>query len=688
MRNIWTVFKTDLRTLSKCFFACVVVVAIALLPSLYAWLNIYSNWDPYGNTGGISIAVASLDRGYTDNGEYVNKGRDVLEDLKTATSINWVIVDTEQEATDGVYAGDYYAAVVIDEDFSRKMYRMFTDWTGQPAITYYENAKKNAVATKITDTAVETLKRSISENYLAVVISGIMEQSNLLAADLTETDPETAVKGLLYQAQDVLSGCRAMMDAFRAAGSTGVSETDAQALSDAIASINSSLPDGDAIADSAARLQHALYTALANVERALDRFESALDTAQPPAAQQQLRDAAAAMGKLSTQLSGLAGQLDGINVTGNPVLTAQAIQLRELAGHCTQLQNALNQLADGGAAGGLLADCGALVEAIRNAAARIPVTDRDLRRQLDTVVSEVSDAMDGVKSLSADAKAMRAALSDTTAALSVTMEQLRPAAERMVNALSDTIDKLEGMTAGEYMDMLLEILGGDPAAYSRYFPEMVQTTVNKVYPIENYGSAMAPFYTTLAIWVGGVILSSLVKIHARTEGLIDPRPAELYFGRYLFFFLLSQIQAAVIVTGDLYLLKIQCLHPGLLYLTASLTAFTFSLLIYSLAIAFGDVGKAVVVVIMVMQIAGSSGTFPIELLPEIYQKIYRFFPFPYAIDAMRECICGLYGDYYMTQLAFLLLFAAAALLIGLLVRRPFMGLNHFMEEKLEETELL
>ena len=688
MRNIWTVFKTDLRTLSKCFFACVVVVAIALLPSLYAWLNIYSNWDPYGNTGGISIAVASLDRGYTDNGEYVNKGRDVLEDLKTATSINWVIVDTEQEATDGVYAGDYYAAVVIDEDFSRKMYRMFTDWTGQPAITYYENAKKNAVATKITDTAVETLKRSISENYLEVVISGIMEQSNLLAADLTETDPETAVKGLLYQAQDVLSGCRAMMDAFRAAGSTGVSETDAQALSDAIASINSSLPDGDAIADSAARLQHALYTALANVERALDRFESALDTAQPPAAQQQLRDAAAAMGKLSTQLSGLAGQLDGINVTGNPVLTAQAIQLRELADHCTQLQNALNQLADGGAAGGLLADCGALVEAIRNAAARIPVTDRDLRRQLDTVVSEVSDAMDGVKSLSADAKAMRAALSDTTAALSVTMEQLRPAAERMVNALSDTIDKLEGMTAGEYMDMLLEILGGDPAAYSRYFPEMVQTTVNKVYPIENYGSAMAPFYTTLAIWVGGVILSSLVKIHARTEGLIDPRPAELYFGRYLFFFLLSQIQAAVIVTGDLYLLKIQCLHPGLLYLTASLTAFTFSLLIYSLAIAFGDVGKAVVVVIMVMQIAGSSGTFPIELLPEIYQKIYRFFPFPYAIDAMRECICGLYGDYYMTQLAFLLLFAAAALLIGLLVRRPFMGLNHFMEEKLEETELL
>ncbi len=693
MRNIWKIFKTDIRTLRKCFFASVVVVAIALLPSLYAWLNIYSNWDPYGNTGGISIAVASLDRGYTDNGEYVNKGRDVQEDLKTSTSINWVIVDTEQEAVDGVYAGDYYAAVVIDEDFSRKMYRMFTDWTGQPAITYYENAKKNAVATKITDTAVETLKRSISENYLEVVISGIMEQSNLLAADLTETDPETAVKGLLYQTQDVLSGCSHMMDAFRAVGgSGGISAADAEALSAAIAHINQNLPDGEEAADTAAAIQHALYTALEKVERALDRLEQKQNDAQLPELlpeiRKELEDAAAEMGKLSARLNALADRLESTAISGTHLVTAQVRHLRGLADRCSALQKMLNELAAASDISGLQKDCAALVAAIREMTDQIPVTEHELRDQLDTVVSDVSDAMEGVKALSNDVKALRGAMANTTQALSTTMELLRPAAERMVTSLSETIDRLEGATTSEYTDMLLTILGGDPAAYSQYFPEMVQTTVNKVYPIENYGSAMAPFYTTLAIWVGGVILSSIVKIHARTDGLIDPKPAELYFGRYLFFFLISQIQAAVIVTGDLYLLKIQCLNPGLLYLTASLTAFTFSLLIYSLAIAFGDVGKAVVVVIMVMQIAGSSGTFPIELLPEIYQKIYRFFPFPYAIDAMRECICGLYGDYYITQLAFLLLFAVAALLIGLLVRRPLMGLNHFMEEKLEETELL
>ena len=687
MRNIWTVFKTDIRTLSKCFFACVVVVAIALLPSLYAWLNIYSNWDPYGNTGGISIAVASLDEGYTDeDGTYENKGDDVVADLREATSINWVIVDTEEEAKGGVESGDYYAAVVIDKQFSRNMFRMLTDWTGKPAITYYENAKKNAVATKITDTAVETLKRSISENYLEVVIGGIMEQSNLLAADLTADDPEAAVKGVLYQAQDLLHACGRMMDAFEAAGGSGVSESSAAALEAAVANINKNLPDGAQLQQTAAEIQLQLNTALARVERALDRLSSAIGNApDQKETQQKLLDAADTMDKTADALETWAA---GLEASGTEAGKTQAEAARQTAAECRKTAKQLRALAESPDSADLLADCDALVKSIRTMVDKIPVTSKALQKELDTVAGQVADTMEGMAALAGDAKAMKTALAETADAVGDTMALLRPATEKLLTSLESTIDDLEGLTTDEYMDTLVNILGGDPAVYGQYFPEMVQTSVNAVYPIANYGSAMTPFYTVLAIWVGGVILSSLIKIHARTEGLIDPKPAELYFGRYLFFFVLSQIQAAVIVTGDLYILKVQCLHPGMLYLTGALTAFTFSLLIYSLALSFGDVGKAIVVVIMVMQIAGSSGTFPIELLPAIYQKIYRFFPFPYAIDAMRECICGMYGNYYWQQIGFLLLFAAAALLIGLLVRRPFMGLNHFMEEKLEETELL
>lgn len=687
MHNIWTIFKNDLRSLGKCFFACVVAVAIALLPSLYAWLNIYSNWDPYGNTGGISIAVASLDEGYTDeNGCYENKGDAVVEDLRNATSINWVIVPTEQEAKQGVEAGDYYAAVVIDRQFTRNMYRMLTDWTGKPAITYYENAKKNAVATKITDTAVETLKRSISENYLEVVISSIMEQSNLLAADLNTEDPEAAVKGVLYQAQDLLHASLHMMDAFQKAGNGGVSPSNAAAVEDAIAAINRHLPDGDTLHKTAAEIQLELNAALARAERALEKLQDAIENAPAPgSSREELLKAADRMDSAAASLDKWAADLERF---GTDITMAQAEAARQTAARCRELAGQLRALAEAPDAKDILNDCDRLITDIRGMVDQIPVTAAALQKQLSVISGQVADTMEGVAALNADAKALKTALKQTGDAAGAAMGLLRPAAEKLLSSLEETLEGLQEYTDEQFRGTLLEILGGDPLVYGQYFPEMVQTRIHTVYPVANYGSAMTPFYTVLSIWVGGVILSSIVKVHARTDGLIDPKPAELFFGRYLFFFVISQIQSIVIVSGDLYLLKVQCLHPGMMYLTGALTAFTFSLLIYSLAISFGDVGKALVVVIMVMQIAGSSGTFPIELLPEIYQKIYRFFPFPYAIDAMRECICGMYGSYYWQQVGFLLLFAAAALVIGLLVRRPFMGLGHFMEEKLEETELL
>ena len=684
MRNIWTVFKTDVKTLSKCFFACAVVVAIAVLPSLYAWLNIYSNWDPYGNTGGISIALVSLDKGYTDeDGVFTNKGQDVVDDLREATSIDWVIVDSEKQAKDGVYAGDYYAAVVIDKDFTYKMYHMLTEWTGKPSITYYENAKKNAVATKITDTAVESLKRTISENYLEVVIGRVMTQANLLAADLTEDDPEAAVKGLFYQVQDLLAGCRATMDAFDAAKNSSTIDIDSGKLSQIIQNINSSLPDTGKIQETVAQIDQAIYTALEKVQRALDQFQQAIaDGGSLDDARKAIEAAADTMGQMGDKLTEWADRLEQESA-GN----AAAKLARDIAAKCYQLQSRLAALPDNEDLQTAISDCKDIVAAIGNMTGKLLPTADELRKELENVMGQISNAMENVKGLGDDVRAVQNALANTALALDETMALLRPAAERLSQSVSETLDKLQNLTADEYMDILLDILNGDPETYGQYFSQMVQTTVTPIYPIENYGSAMAPFYTVLAIWVGGVILVAIIKPHARLDGLVDPTPRELYFGRYIMFFLLSQIQAAVIITGDLLILKIQCLHPGLLYLTGSLTALSFSLLIYSLALSFGDVGKAIVVVVMVLQIAGSSGTFPIELLPEIYQKIYRFFPFPYAIDAMRECICGLYGDYYITQMAYLLLFDAAALLIGLLVRRPFMGLNHFMEAKLEETEL-
>ena len=681
MRNILGVFKYDIKTLSRHFFAMAVAVAICLLPSLYAWLNIYSNWDPYGNTGNISIALASMDKGYvTEKGEVVNKGQEVLDDLRESTAINWVFLDSEEEAVNGVYSGKYYAAVVIDEDFSYNMFNMLTEWTGKPSITYYENAKKNAVATKITDTAAGNVKASINEAYLEVVISTVMESANRIADDITGDDPAGSLRSILEQSIVTLNACNRMMDSFGAAvAGTNLPQVDTQRLDEIIMTINEKLPDGSTLRQTVAEVSMKINENAEKVENALRVLENAtVDTSGVAAANQVIAGSAASYEEIAKLLEEMAA--DAPTSDTRAYIESMASVARETSGWLYKLSE--TEIADTAINGAV----DSLKTLVKLNQSFIPCLD-DISIQVESTFLSVADMLDDAKIMLNDVHQLKQAAANVKAAGVDTLSILKPAGTRVASSLADALHKLETLNGEDYLKALLEILGGSPILYGEYFAQVVQTTVTPVYPIANYGSAMAPFYTVLSIWVGGVMLGAIFKAHARHDGLVDPKPHELYFGRYLLFFFLSQIQTAIIITGDLFLLKIQCLHPGLLYLCGAVTSFTFSLLIYSLAVSFGDVGKAIVVVVMVLQIAGSSGTFPIELLPEIFQKIYRFFPFPYAIDAMRECICGVYGSTYVVKLGQLLIFAVVALGIGLFARRPFIGVNEFMEERLEETEM-
>lgn len=677
----------------------VVAIAIVILPSLYAWLNIYSNWDPYGNTGGISIAVASLDEDYTTpEGETVNKGRDVLDDLRESTSINWVVVDTQDEAVEGVRAGDYYAAVVIGEDFTYNMYNMLTQWTGKPTITYYENDKKNAVATKITDTAASNLKQSITENYLEVLIGNIFREASDLSQALTADDPVGSAQGLLTQANTLLLSLNQTLQAYANVGAGGGMDSAlSQEVSDLVSSMNSHTPSTGDLTATVSQISREIYAALQKADSALQQAYQALETAVNggnneaalAAADRALSAAAQELGKAGQAVSDWGHRFDG--QTGSAAQAAQKAA-QELSEQLFGLQAQLNSLPglveskdDALAA---VKSCVDTVDALTNRVGDLLTPSQsDLAQDIKDVAGQAEGMLDGLKGTAADVRTLLSQAQGLQGSLDSVLADGQAAISDASAKLTELIENLDLSGTQTQLSTLVDILGGDPAVYGQYFSELVQTSVEPVYPIANYGSAMAPFYSVLAIWVGGVILVALMKVHAKPDGLLDPKPWHLYFGRYLTFLLFNELQAAVIVTGDLFILGVQCENIGMFYLTGALTSFVFSLLIYSLAISFGDVGKAVVVVVMVLQIAGSSGTFPIELLPQVYRKIYHFFPFPYAIDAVRECLCGMYGNTWLVQIGYLMLFAVAALIIGLFVRKPFIGLNEFVEEKLEESEL-
>lgn len=706
MNAIFRIFKSDVQALARHFFAFVIIIAITIIPALYAWFNIYANHDPYGSTGNIRIAVASNDTGTTlDNGTYVNMSEEIFNELRESDSINWVFPDSVDAALDGVYSGEYYAAIVISEDFSYNMYHLSAALSAERApLTYYENAKKNAVANKITETAASTLQQTINTKYLQVLFQTVFEKANDVSSALSPEEAAQAVTDKITELRDTLNAYCTAIGQFTASGDAINS-----VLSDTQAALNSmAAPDTSSMTSAQATItnaQSAIAALSAGIDSKLNQMQATLNElvatldslAGSPAvgtitdAEQALLDQAVKEAQsLETQLQALRNLFPETgSITGSQYVieTLDALILRT-----QQLENALSLLYRSGSLesiSGTVASCRSTVATIQSLLTGnlLPGIDTMLSN-FNAILSYVTPLLNSLSVTLDDVQPILGATQDAVSVINGTLTQLQHLLQTVSGRLTETLDTVADSTTDERLETLVTVLGGDAQQYGFFLSSPVDVAIETVYDVNSYGTAMAPFYSVLAIWVGGVMLVAILKVHADPKKAPGARDVELFFGRYLLFFLIGQLQALVIVLGDMYLLDCQCVHPWLFWLSASVTSFVFITLIYSLTLSFGDVGKAIVVVIMVVQIAGSSGSYPIEILPDVFEKIYRFFPFPYAINAMREAICGIYRYDYLIYLGELLIFAVLAFLIGLVVRRPFIGVNHFVSEKLEETELM
>ncbi len=695
MKNISKIFRSDIKGVCTNFFALVIVIGICFLPALYAWFNIYANWDPYSNTGNIKIAVANLDKGWTNKDqETIKMGDDIVESLKEKDSIGWCFLDTEKEAIDGVESGDYYAAVVIDKDFTYSMYNAIADNFTNPKITYYENQKKNAVATKITDTAVSTLQQSINQQFIKAVTQTVFETTNGISEDL---DDEDAVKNFINKMEAVnnnLKGYSQMIDEFIRANNL---------VSEGVADANSSIASSqNAIKESAQELeegqknlkksQQSFHEVSAEINTSMDEVTKAFAQMEKDIEASELENDIAALIKdaeqinkdkaeLEKAIAGLSGQFQG-------GLSSELSEVEDKVGSLMPDNKDLASMSMKMLMSKIKTTREGLEEAQRT-------YNNKIVPEIDTIMGNAEDALKTTQEMLTTMSKTMGSMQDifngvdtTIGTLNTSLVELKTVLDKTSDKLSETLERIDTASAEEQLQIIMEFLSGDPDVYGDFFSETVEIEANYIYEIENYGSGVAPFYSVLAIWVGMTILVSIVKVHAPKDGLQNLKPHELFLGRYLLFFTLSQIQAVIIVLGDLYLLKIQCLYPFQLWLVAAVASFAFSILIYALTIAFGDIGKAAAVVVMVIQIAGSGGTYPIEALPAFFRNVYIFFPFPYAINGMRECIGGMYKNTYSVCILQLLLFAAAGLLIGLVIRIPFMKVNHFIEERMEDTKML
>ena len=681
-------FFSDLKAIFSHFFSVVIIIAVLVIPALYAWVNIYANWDPYGNTGNVPIALASRDRGYTTrDGKTVNRGREIGEEVSQSTSIRWIVIEDADEAIEGVKRGDYYGALVMGENLSRNMYDLTAAMEDhEPSIIFYQNAKTNAIANKITATAASTVEYNIQVKHLSVLISQILNE----AEDVLD---ERSLEELLDHFIDVMTEVRDHLDGYiELIDSLRNNESEILAGLDAASGLFGGIDLSDAI--SRANTVKSVVTGIENeILTRLDALEEKVQT---------IWDEVSALGPgeltteaaqhLKEEVLTVEAELEALIETipeGTLIGSAVENSLRTLFQRAQSLEQALDSWNGAGDDSEFrsqiltaLEDIGALMKnQLRSS----------LTHYFDTMVRDMELLVNILSSVNATANDVQPVLSaakSAVVALNGSLAQLENALKDASAALDKLLTKVKLLRDSDLLQDLIDLLHGDPDQFAEFFAQPVSVTTETIYPVENYGTAMAPFYTTLAIWVGCVVSGAIIKTEVEPGKLKKPRPNQLFFGRFLTFFLIGQIQAAIIVAGDIWLLGCQCLHPALFFLSAAVASLVFNMLIYALTATFGDVGKAIGVVIMIVQIAGSSGSYPIEILPEIFSMIYTFFPFPYAINAMREALCGLYRYDLLKYLGELMIFGAFGLLIGLRLRGHFAGVNVFVEEEMEETGVL
>lgn len=711
MHNILTIIKRDIKALLTHFFPLVIAIGLCMLPPLYAWFNIYSNWDPYGNSSNVKIAVASEDIGWTDDetGESYNAGDEVIDSLKENNSIDWVMLDSSEKAVDGVKSGAYYAAVVLSDDFSRNMYHGFMDGLKQPTITYYENEKKNAVAAKITDTAVSTLKNSIDQMYVEIVVSTLFEDADKVEERVNGSDTESGsdsdtpklINTFSDRIDDVNENIKAyklLLTSLTSANerlNTSLQDADADldSLQQKAGSASDTLSDKtvSGVLDDMNKIASNVDSDLSDLQDALDRVQNAADSSEKQAAyamvEKNLKNIRGKLNNMIDSLSKLKPHTHLLQNKVNRVITKLQSQVSDI-NKILDLMDDLSGDIDSGLSSldrTLQQKINRLHDSYNNTI--LPAVED----AVDTIDGALQDGSTALGSISEDIAVMRQIVSGTRQSvtdLNGVMSNTSLSLDDISKDLDDLKNELNGLTERELLQKILDFMHGDPEGYGKFLAEPVGIESEAIYPVENYGSGVAPFYTTLALWVGCIFLLALMKITPSTEGLKDPRPYQLFFGRFGILFLLGQLQWIVIYIGNIYVLKTQCLHPGRMFLTGAVTSFTFMLLCYAVTLAFADLGKAIIVVIVVLQIAGSSGTYPIEVLPEFFQKVYVFFPFPYAINAMRECMFGYYENDYIIYMLQLLAFAAAALLLGLVIRMPFINVKNFMQQRMKDTGMM
>ena len=688
---------------------------MAFVPALYAWFNIVGFWNPYSQTSHIRVAVANEDEGATkDQIGTLNVGAMLETQLKGNDQLGWHFVSAD-EARAEVERGDSYAAFVIPASFSRDLTGIVDGTYVKPNIQYYVNEKNNAVAPKITGAGATALDRQINSAFVSTVAKALTDKASEAGisiandADQKRSDASASVSeasAKLGSASQTLDGMGDKIDAAKA--SVASARTTLSDLDAAVSELSTSLDQADQLVIDS---RTSLATFSSQMGGALDGLSSNAASA--------LAGVSANAGTLDGAVQGASGHVGGLLTEGTSINDSVAGVLAEL--------NALG-IGNLPAAGTALTDLTNQNAALSTALSNLTTLNSDLSATSTSISDALTSASDASAAVSTSVTNARSGVSAQLPAISSALDDFSSASSSMrasldtlrsqrdqVSGLLDQLDSLldgaktatqtsstnvaaiktdldsvatdiSSLSSSNTLRDLADSLGLNAESIASFMASPTQIETKAVYPVATYGSAMAPLFTNLALWIGAFSLVLLLKLDVDEEGIGPTSSAAKYMGRWMLLAFFGVIQALVVSIGDL-VIGVQTVSRLGFVGTSIAISLVFISIVYMLSTCFQHIGKGLCVIIMVMQIPGSAGLYPIEMLPSFFRFLHPLFPFTYGVNALREIVAGFYGHTYLSCLAVLGAEALVAFAIGLALRPFLVNLNAMVTRDLASSGL-
>lgn len=705
LNDILGIYKSDLKGVFKRVTSILMILTLIILPSLYAWFNIDAAWDPYGNTGSIKVAVSNNDAGGTLDiiGKKYNAGDMLIEQLENNDSLEWCFV-SEKDARNGVDAGNFYAALIIPEDFTECLLSISNDEIIQSKIKYLVNEKINPVTPIITKKGVETIKYELRKKFVSIVNEMIFKIVSVVGntAEQSEDKIDGAVD-TVHKLNDLMPAIQELINKvdnseltfnefeekanqlFEKVGNTNQTlGKDLEQLGSYLNSINmtinqttpfikQALKSGIAMAES--------YKALINsieINQSIEDIKKTLII---------VRDG---LIDFDTKLNSIIKLLEGNNSIEHLKQIEQSVIYISviLDGTITKIDNGEALSAD------RLNDIKKAV--IKSCDLIISLNDGGgtLLNQIDSIFSDTINICNDGTNLFKEIQEILNQVSELKNMFNVgeslngtNFENIKTKFPIFKEKLADFVKKFDKLNYEDKKQKLAELLQIDLEDESTFLSSPINIDKQILYPIDNYGSEITPFYNSLGLWIGALLLVALTTCKAKNYKKENLSARKEYVGKYLFFITLGILQSLVMTLGEIFILGVDSKHPFLFVMFGVLVSLVFQTIVFTITSCLGAIGKGLSLVVLVLQVAASGGIYPIQVNGYAFKGLSPLLPFTYSIGLYREAIGGITSTLLIKNILLLLLFMIIFLFLGIVFKTIFGRPKNLLEESFEESGL-